>query len=56
MSLDDVEKFVKDYALSLWKREGIDIVEMMEATSATMHETSELLDALHRQPKKSKGR
>ncbi len=44
MTLDDVEKFIKEYALFIWKRDGMDFVAMMKKSSATMETTNRLLD------------
>jgi hypothetical protein len=61
MSLGNVENFIKEYALFIWKRDGMDFAAMMEKASDTMAKSSELMaksgelsDRLYREIKASK--
>ena len=56
MSLEDVEKFVKDYALSIWKRDGIDFVGQMEKTSGLIDKSLQLVEQAYQRQSRLKGR
>ena len=55
MPVEEAENMVKAAALTFWKRDGIDLVEMMEKCSATIGETVRLLADSRFQPKAQKG-
>ena len=55
MALDDVEKFVKEYALFIWKRDGTDLAGSLEKTAAAIDRTNQTLDNLLRNQKRGGG-